>query len=188
MRTQQHGERYSRRHEGKPFAMTSFLEDTNTLSPEEAYLWQCARDWRRPLPPPDPQALDWSRVVATGVHNRMPTLLQQVLQETGSLPGLPAALRSTLEAEADRLAESAEIHGAALKAYLNRAAGRGLETVVHKGLSTSLNLYGDTAMRPGGDIDILVRKEDVAESLEILEQLGIGRNWPNLLDDRYYTR
>ncbi len=57
-----------------------------------------------------------------------------------------------------------------------------------KGLSLSVNIYGDPAMRPGGDIDLLMRRDQVTQSLVILDEMGLGRWWPNLLDDAYYDR
>ena len=76
----------------------------------------------------------------------------------------------------------------ALHHYLQLAAERELETVVLKGLSLSVNIYGDAAMRPGGDIDLLVRRRDVAPSIAILDEMGLGQWWPNLLADPYYDR
>jgi hypothetical protein len=43
-------------------------------------------------------------------------------------------------------------------------------------------------MRPGGDIDILVRQNEVDACLALLNEQGIGEYWPNLLHDDYFTR
>jgi hypothetical protein len=43
-------------------------------------------------------------------------------------------------------------------------------------------------MRPGGDIDILVRREQVDACIALLKQQGIEEFWPNLLKDEYFTR
>jgi hypothetical protein len=158
------------------------------LTLEEEYLWACARNWRAPQLPQAPAGLDWARVVAIGVANRMQTLLNRIFTAAGLPPGLPGPASHALHVEADKLAEASAAMSAALRAYLHRAAEEKIDTVVHKGLSLSINVYGNPAMRPGGDIDLLVRKDRVEAALNILEEIGVGQYWPNLLDDRYYAR
>ena len=158
------------------------------LTAEEAFLWHCALAWRTPTPELIPLGLNWQRVAAMGQFNRMETLLCRVLTAVNHLDTLPAAALAPLQTGAAKFAQNAAIMGDSLHDYLNHAAERGIETAVLKGLSVSINTYGDPAMRPGGDIDILVRQKDVAASLEILDVMEIGQNWPNLMDDRYYER
>jgi hypothetical protein len=159
-----------------------------TLTNEEEFLWDCSRWWRTPDTIRVPAVLDWARVVAVAKQNRMQTLLHGILQAKGLLTTLPTEARTALEEDAARMARQAELLGASLQRYLHEAAARQIETVVLKGLSVSVNVYGDVAMRPGGDIDILVRRAQVKECLEILDKMGIGRYWPNLMDDAYYER
>ena len=159
-----------------------------SLTREEAFLWDCARSWRRPAALAVPDALDWERVVAVAIANRMPTLLHGVLARRGLMDDLPHPARLALATAARKMADSAAVLSESLARYLRLADAQGIDTVVLKGLSISVNVYGDPAMRPGGDIDILVRPPDVAPSLRILDEMGIGRNWPNLMDDAYYTR
>lgn len=158
------------------------------LTAEEQFLWDCARQWRNEKLPIPPQGLEWERVVRVGKANRMQTLLHHLLSQGNGYAALPEAPRTFLQEEAAKIAAHAELLSGYLRRYLHRAAEAGLETVVLKGLSVSINIYGNAAMRPGGDIDILVRREKVAQSLEIQEQLGVGRYWDNLMDDRYYER
>lgn len=158
------------------------------LTPEETYLWQCARHWREPDLLAEPATLDWQRLVAVGQANRMQTLLHGVLAATDLLESLPVEARDPLQQDVDKLAQDAEIMSQSLRQYLHLALARDLETVVMKGLSVSINIYGNPVMRPGGDIDLMVRRDQVGESVAILEEMGLGRWWPNLLDDRYYDR
>jgi hypothetical protein len=158
------------------------------LTKEEAFLWACGRSWRLPDSITPPAGLDWERVVAMARHNRMQTLLHGIVATQGLLASLPAAARTVLEEDATRMAKQAGLLGGALQRYLREAAERQIETVVLKGLSVSANVYGNVAMRPGGDIDILVRQGEVEACLQILDEMGIGRYWPNLMDDRYYER
>jgi hypothetical protein len=126
--------------------------------------------------------------MAIGKSNRMLPLLGRVLADTGQMGVLPSEARRMLETDAAARNEAAAVMGEALRRYLRLAAERGLDTVVLKGLSLSVNIYGDPAMRPGGDIDLLVRRDQIGQSLAILDEMGLGRWWPNLLDDAYYER
>jgi Uncharacterised nucleotidyltransferase len=159
------------------------------LTPEEAYLWESARAWRASQQPyPAILALDWSRLIPIARSNRMSPLLYRSLRASDQFEVLPAAIRQEIQEDSDRLDRDASVMSAALKSFLHKAAERGIEVVVHKGLWLSVNIYRDPGMRPGGDIDILVRKQDVETCLNLLEEIGVGRHWPNLLDDRYYAR
>jgi hypothetical protein len=158
------------------------------MTPEENLIWHCARTWREPVAPLDATELDWHRVVEIGHSNRMQTLLFKMLTDTRLLTNLAQDDLETLEAEIARLQEMATLLSDAMHTYLEAADLQGVETVVLKGLSISANVYGDPAVRPGGDIDLLVRRSQVDDSLRIMEELGYGRWWPNLLDDAYYAR
>jgi hypothetical protein len=120
--------------------------------------------------------------------NRMQTLMYGVLASTGLLSRVPAGALDTLEEDVAKNRQNAESLGQALQQYLSLAAEERLETAVLKGLSVSSNIYGDPAMRPGGDVDLLVRRDRVDDSVAILERMGLGRYWPKLMADVYYER
>lgn len=157
------------------------------LTPEETFLWECARHWRTPERLPAAHDLDWARVVQTGRANKMDTLLEGVLSAAGLLDQLPAEARQSLQSGATRFAHLADAYAEELRPYLRLSAARQLENVVLKGLSLCVNVYGNVAMRPGGDVDILVRKARVYDSIAILEELGMGQ-WSKGFDDIYYER
>ncbi|MGH2537582.1 MAG: nucleotidyltransferase family protein, partial [Candidatus Promineifilaceae bacterium] len=153
----------------------------------DAFLWQVARNWRAPAEIAIPAGLDWGRALALARANKLGYLLWHCLSPAGAAGGLPASAWQALEAEAECMRATAAGYAAALSAYLELAAAAGLETVVIKGLALSLDIYGQQAMRPGGDIDLLTRAEQVGASLELLERLGNNR-WYQLRDDRFYAR
>lgn len=159
-----------------------------TLTREEAYLWQCARSWRNPSPPNNPDSLNWSKIVATGQANRMVTLLDRVWQATGMHSYLPAEALGTLEEWKGKMGKKAADFSQVLHQYMPVAAKQGLETMPMKGLWVSCNLYGNAAMRPGHDMDILVRRERVGDCVAILERMGFGRYWRQTLADAFYER
>lgn len=159
-----------------------------TLTPEETFLWQCANYWRDPARLQAPAGLDWERVVAVGVKNRMHTLLYRVLRETGLYEQLPPPAQEALDDAAALYAKRAQWFRDSLLRFLPLAAAAGLEIVVFKGLYTCINLFGDETMRPGGDIDLLVREKDVYPVIELLKQIEVDAFWPNLMQDAYYDR
>ncbi len=158
------------------------------LQPYEVWLWQCAVHWRQPEAALLPDGVDWPALARVGLWNRAQTLLLGFLQARQVLAELPAADLASLQEGAAKFRQDAAVMGESLQIYLQKAKEREIDTAVLKGLSVSANVYGDTAVRPGGDIDVLVRQRDVAGSIEILDEMEIGQNWPNLMDDRYYER
>jgi hypothetical protein len=135
-----------------------------------------------------PTAVDWAALVRVGLWNRAQTLLLSFLEAQQVLDQFPAEALSSLQEGVGKFRQDAAVMGESLQIYLQKAAERGIKTAVLKGLSVSANIYGEPAMRPGGDIDVLVRQKDVNGSIAILDEMEIGQNWPNLMDDRYYER
>ena len=156
---------------------------------EEHFLCSIARDWRRPHLLERPDQLDWRQVVTTGLKNRMATLLAHSLSATGSLDQLPEDAALELKQGVEKNERRANRLAPELRRYLSYAAEIDQEVVVLKGLWLSEIIYGSVTMRPGADIDILLRERDVPASLVILEdKMGYGRWWRPLLDDPYYYR
>ncbi len=158
------------------------------MTPEENFLWEAARYWRSPDKIMVPDSLDWSRIAEVGVANRMATLLKRILDATGGWRDLPDGAQKEIQDSAERLSQNAVVMSQSLSTYLKYAHARAIRTVVLKGLSISNNIYGDPAMRPGGDIDILVSRPQVNAAIELLEEMDIGPYWPNLMADPYYER
>jgi hypothetical protein len=55
---------------------------------------------------------------------------------------------------------------------LERLAAAGIEVIPYKGLALAEYLYGDVAERQAGDIDLLIRPQDVLRARDVLSQLG----------------
>ncbi len=120
------------------------------------------------------------------IHNRMAVLARQVFgRVTLSIP--PDAQKMIRE-QAEKYERSASKLGDALIAYLKSAETMDIPTIVLKGLWLCEKIYHVPSMRPGGDIDILVRRRDVDACLKLLAEQGIDEFWPNLLKDEYFTR
>lgn len=157
-----------------------------SLSPEETLAYEFAKHWCEENYPPALQGIDWLRFAHILTHNRMSVLAMHILQRVD--PSIPAEARKLLREQADRYERAAAKLGSALTAYLKSAETAGIETIVLKGLWLCEKVYRNPALRPGGDIDILVRRKDVDACLALLARQGIGEFWPNLLKDEYFAR
>jgi hypothetical protein len=80
---------------------------------------------------------------------------------------------------------------------LSDLAEAGIDVLVLKGLALSILFYGDLAVRPMGDVDLLVRPEDARRTVRLLEQLGYvstellpegAPRWQREGDDAWYER
>jgi hypothetical protein len=159
------------------------------LTPEEDFLWQVARLWRDPVAVVPPPNLNWAIVVDTAVANRLQILLREVLRSRGWLDQLPDEPAAALERGVRKHEALARLMAPDLTQYLAGAAGIDQEVIVLKGLWLSRQIYGFESARPGADIDVLLRRKDIPDCLTILEQeMGYGRWWRPLLDDRFYER
>jgi hypothetical protein len=156
------------------------------LSPEETLAYEFAHRWRDEHYRPDLQGIDWMRFAKTLVHNRMSVLAMQILERAGA--SIPPDAWKLIREQVETYQRSASKFGTSLTAYLKSAEALGIKTIVLKGLWMCEKVYQNPALRPGGDIDILVHRADVDACLQLLSEQGIGEFWPNLLKDEYFAR
>jgi hypothetical protein len=116
----------------------------------------------------------------------MAVLAKQIFKRLN--PSIPPDAQKLLCEQAEKYERSAAKLGDALTAYLKSAESRNIPTIVLKGLWLCEKIYHMPSMRPGGDIDLLVRRKDVDACLSLLAERGIDEFWPNLLKDEYFTR
>ncbi|MDQ2692690.1 MAG: nucleotidyltransferase family protein, partial [Chloroflexota bacterium] len=162
------------------------MNSTKRLSREEQLAYEFACHWRDEMHRPDLETIDWLRFANLLTHNRMAVLAMQVIARTN--PIIPTEAQKLIREQAEKYERSASKLGNALTTYLIAAEAREIQTVVLKGLWLCEKVYQVPSMRPGGDIDILVRQTDVDASLQLLAEQGIGEFWPNLLKDEYFSR
>ena len=114
-------------------------------------------------------SLDWEHVLQNAGQHRV---LPAVSTALGNRTDLPASIRSAIGArfashERRVLRFSAELAG-----ILQQFDSRGIPAIPYKGPVLSQLLYGDPAMRDFGDLDLLVRPEDVPPARKALRELG----------------
>jgi len=148
-----------------------------TLAPpgrEEELLLCCAR--LRPSPEARgrigailAEPCDWGRIVRLALHHKMTPLLYRQLARR---PEVPAEVREALRRHQREHAR----HGLALLGELLDLLGAferaGIPAVPFKGPALAELAYGSLAARLSGDLDLLVRPEDVARVAAALEARG----------------
>ena len=156
------------------------------LSYEEQLAYEFALHWRDENFRPELQAIDWMRFATILTHNRMAVLASQVFPRINAT--IPPEPHKLIREQTERYERSASKLGDALTTYLRVAETHDIPTIVLKGLWLCEKIYQVPSMRPGGDVDILVRRENVDACIKLLAEQGIDEFWPNLLKDEYFTR
>lgn len=112
---------------------------------------------------------DWGHVLSLASSHRLLPALYAALQGRNEVP---ASIQSALDA--CFLAHSRRVlrFSAMLSAILQEFAAKSVEVILHKGPALAQRLYGDSSMREFGDLDLIVRAEDVRRARASLRQLG----------------
>ena len=115
--------------------------------------------------------VDWDSVVDRAFEHDIAPLMYRTLQglpQTDHTKAAFARLRSAYMGNAARNALLfRELH-----VVLRALRERRKDVIVLKGAALAETVYRDRALRPMSDVDLLVRKADLAESEEILKSLG----------------
>ena len=156
------------------------------LTLEETFAYDFALHWRDKTYHPNITNVVWDRFEHLLTYNRMAILAAPILERVNA--SIPAEAQKSLREQAGKYERSASKLGESLISYLRASNSLGIETIVLKGLWLCEKIYNNPPMRPGGDIDILVRQNKVDACLALLKEQGIGEFWPNLLADEYFTR
>ncbi len=124
----------------------------------------------------DPGALDElaelplpEDLVKTARDSNLAPLLYSVLRGRGLLP---PAVEEELRREYYRSAAHAMVLWQELETALRALAAEQIQVIVLKGAALAEAVYGNPALRPMGDLDLLVRERDVPTALRALEALG----------------
>ena len=136
------------------------------FDPEFELLVECCKCTSQtdllPLLTPD---LNWDRLLESAQHHRV---LPALCAALGSRNLLPSEIRIRAHKHAWRI-----LH---FTVELTKIAGcfehGGIPFLAHKGLALALVLYGDPAMRQFGDLDLLVRRQDVPRARAALMEVG----------------
>jgi len=164
------------------------VEKTKGLSPEDRLLLCCARTemdegtaevvWELLN-----GELDWAYLLAAAIRHAIPQLLYHNLLAQGAAIGtektVPPGVRLALSRLERIYYANALRHlrfSRALEEVLRAFKEIGVEAIVLKGMALATQVYPVAALRQCGDIDVLVREEDLLRAEEVL--LGLGYTIP----------
>ena len=119
-----------------------------------------------------PGEMDWEGIARDAAKHGLTPLLSREINRTGMARRLPAGLAARLEEELFGLAARNMMLANELGGILRALQERQLLCAPLRGLDLAERLYGDLTARPMGDLDLLVRKEDLPEVTVILRDLG----------------
>lgn len=113
--------------------------------------------------------LNWEGVLKSAHWHGIASLLYQNLKWS---PGIPQEVIDQLKiAYYENMARNMYLY-AELRRILERFSEKGLDVIVLKGAALAEIVYGDIGLRQMGDIDLLIRKEELAYAEEIMSSLN----------------
>lgn len=115
--------------------------------------------------------LDWDSLIQTSLTHGLMPLLYENLKANASDIVPKTAIRSLRDFYEKSSARSLVLTGELIR-ILDLFESEGVEGMPYKGPSVAVSLYGRLGLRQFTDLDILVRKQDVWRSQQLLVQLG----------------
>jgi hypothetical protein len=117
-----------------------------------------------------PQPLDWHELLRLADHHGVTSLLYQKLAPLSDT--VPSAALAALRKSYETNIRKSLFLTRELIRILDCLDGLGVKAIPYKGLVMSEVYYGDMALRQSGDMDLFVRKEDVARIKTVVRDFG----------------
>ena len=118
--------------------------------------------------------LDWDSITREAITQGVGAIFYNRLHETGLQSHVSSSLLDHLRAYVFSLATRNLAASRDLTAILRGFQSGGVACLPIRGLALGEQLYGDLAARPAGDIDLLVRREALPDTVRILRALGFS--------------
>ncbi len=114
---------------------------------------------------------NWSNVISLASNNRVMPLLYQGLKSIDDGSISPEIVHQCAMEYRDNAARAIQLTSA-LFDLLDQFKEAGIKVVPFKGPILAELAYGDLSLRETGDLDLLVRREDVVRAAQLLQALG----------------
>lgn len=115
------------------------------------------------------EEIDWRYVLSVGgLHGILPLMNLHL----GGRETVPPAVRRELQERSERVARSNLYLSAQLILIADALERAGCSAVVLKGPAVAVTLYPNLSLREFGDLDLLVRRTDLAGAMEVVRSLG----------------
>jgi hypothetical protein len=122
------------------------------------------------------EAVEWEAVLRLAEEHGTSSLLHQNLSRLGE--AVPVPVLEELRRRYERNVHKSLFLARELIRILDCLDVLGLEAIAYKGVALSEAYYGDMALRQAGDIDLFVRKKDVARIKSAVRELGYTERVP----------
>jgi len=114
----------------------------------------------------------WTEFASAAERNRLAPLAYARLKPLAENAGVPEAVLRSLRNAYGRALRSAELYQAELLRLLDLFGAASVPVVVLRGPGSGLRLYGDPALRPFTDLDLLTPRPGLAAAEKCLEAAG----------------
>lgn len=122
---------------------------------------------------------DWQQFALAAQVERIAPLLCFRFRRQGWPEEMPDGVRRLLSAQFYNATANASLIFRELESVLSRLQAKGIEVVLLKGAALGLTLYPDIALRPLGDLDLLVQPSDLDTTLSTIKDMGyVAENPP----------
>jgi hypothetical protein len=120
--------------------------------------------------------IDWEQLLELAFHHDLAPLLLRSLETIDRPAAVPASILTKLQRARAANALRNRLLFEELACLLNSARSRRIDVIALKGAALAETVYGDRALRPMRDLDLLVRQEHLAEVEAFLTSRGYGLN------------
>ncbi|ATW28174.1 nucleotidyltransferase family protein [Candidatus Formimonas warabiya] len=148
------------------------------ISPELMLLLLCAKDKNgeeEEIARLLTQSVNWNLFLQLARHHRLFPLAHKTLSSIDN-PRVPDHVTEALHQEYRKNALKAVGLTGEMVRIMQLFEENGIRSLILKGAPLALKLYGDVALRPSKDIDIMVGLEDLEKAGRILEKEGYKNN------------
>jgi hypothetical protein len=136
---------------------------------------------------PSVKDIDWDYILRTARANRLDGFIFDRLARCNRFDALPEQIREGFEGGYHRTVVNTRL-ALQTAAELARAfSARGVDLLVLRGPALGLTIYPRPYLRPFGDLDLLVLKDDLPAAGELLRENGF-EPMAGLLPDRYFEK
>jgi hypothetical protein len=112
----------------------------------------------------------WENLFALAEHHGVQPLLYQALANVES--GVPSEAMRVLQRTYQTNLHKAMLLARELIEIVDHLSAKGIEVLPYKGLALAEMIYGDLALRPTSDIDLLIRAKDLPGIRQAVAELG----------------
>lgn len=116
----------------------------------------------------------WPVVLEAVERYSLAPLLFRLLQKAGPTGSVPENVSARLKMRYRASVIRSKFFRTAVLPVIQRCSERHVPIIMLKGSFLAGEIYRDPALRPMGDVDILVKKEDILEMVSILQESGFS--------------